>query len=236
MLDFKALLFDVGGSVFNWKDAVAPLIRQKAEKYSAAVDVEAFAMKWRVGMFVVLARLHRNEIPHCNMDDMLAIALDDLLAETPALTLDEVDKADLLQGWHQMDVWQEFPEALERLKSKFTVGILSVLSLAILVDSNKYAGVAWDAVISCEFLSKYKQQPESYLEGAALLGLKPSEICFVAVHPSDLLAAKGTGMHTAFVTPKKDSEPEFTGTPAHNPDDFDFNAADYTDLCDKLGC
>lgn len=237
MPEIKALLFDVGGSVFNWKGAITPLIELKADKCGASIDVEDFANKWRIGMFVTLGRLHKGEIPHCSMDIMLAIALDELLAGYPEFNLDTSDKADLLQGWHQMGVWEEFPEAIKRLKSKFTVAILSVLSFSTLVDSNKHSGITWDAIISCEFLSKYKQQPESYLEAAALLGLKPEQICFVAVHPSDLLSAKNTGMQTAYVTPKKGSEPEGLGLgSSYNPEDFNINADDYNDLCDKLSC
>ena len=236
MTKIKALAFDVGGSVFDWKGAVIPAVALKADKYAAEIDTDEFAMNWRLGMFMTLLRLHKGEIPHCNMDVMLRIALDELLTRHPELPLDEDDRADLMQAWHRMDVWDEFPAALERMKSKYTVFILSVLSFSIMVDSNKHAGISWDAIISCEFLKHYKQHPQSYIEGAALMGLAPEEICFVAVHPSDLLAAKKTGMKTAYVAPKAD-EPDVPGlVMAYDPDDYDFNAQTYLDLCDQLGC
>ncbi len=167
---------------------------------------------------------------------MLRIGLDELLSRHPEFPLDEADKDDLMQAWHWMGVWDEFPEALQRMKSKYTVFILSVLSFSIMVDSNKHSGITWDAIISCEFLKYYKPNPQAYIEGAQLLGLKPEDVCFVAVHPSDLLAAKKTGMKTAYVTPKA-SEPDVPGYVVdYDPDDFDFNAQNYLELCDQLGC
>ncbi len=234
----KALAFDVGGSVFDWKSSIISVIDELTKKYELDddIDPEKFAMSWRLLMFMTLGQLHKREIPNCNMDAMLKIALDKLLEQYPVLSLTHEDKADLLNAWHSMDVWDEFPVALERLKSKFTVSIISVLSMAIMVDSNKHSGLCWDAVISCEFLSCYKQKPEAYIEGAALLGLKPEEVCFVAVHPSDLLAAKKTGMKTAYVAPKG-SEPDVPGlVMEYKPEDYDFNAATYIELCEQLGC
>lgn len=193
-------------------------------------------MNWRLEMFMTLGRLHKGEIPYCNMDKMLEIALANVLERTPDLSPTADEQKRLMATWHQMDVWDEFPEALERMKSKFTVSILSVLSFGILVDSSKHAGLSWDAIISCEFPSAYKQNPAAYIEGAALLGLKPEEICFVAVHPSDILSANKVGMRTAYVAPKAD-EPDVPGLVfPYDPSDYDFNADTYLELCDKLGC
>lgn len=236
MTKIKALAFDVGGSVFDWKTAIAKVAREKLARLGSPLAAENFAMQWRLEMFKTLGRLHQGDIPSCNMDTMLEIALVEVMQSNPELVFDAVDKADLMAAWHQMDVWDEFPEALERMKTKYTVSVISVLSFAILVDSSKHAGIGWDAIISCEFLSCYKQKPEAYIEGAALIGLKPEEVCFVAVHPSDLLAAKKTGMATAYVDPKG-SEPDVPGlVMEYKPEDFNFNAETYLELCDQLGC
>jgi len=236
MAKIKALAFDVGGSVFDWKGATTPVIAQIAANHGVALDAEEFAMNWRLEMFLTLGRLHKGEIEHCNMDVMLRIGLDNLLERHPEFNPTEAEIADLMRCWHRMDCWDEFKIAIERMKTKYTVAILSVLSFSILVDSSKYAGLAWDAIISCEFLSCYKQKPEAYTEGAALLGLKPEEICFVAVHPSDILSAKKTGMRTAYVAPKAD-EPDVPGlVMPYDPNDYDFNAETYLELCDQLGC
>ena len=135
MSDIKALAFDVGGSVFDWKGAVKRAIAPLAKDHAADIDTEQFAMDWRLGMFMTLGRLHRGEIAHCNMDDMLHLALEEVLTKYPVLSLNEVEKAELMSAWHLMDAWDEFPRALDRMKSRYTVAILSVLSFAILVDS-----------------------------------------------------------------------------------------------------
>ena len=232
----RALAFDVGGSVFDWKGAVTSVVRSQAGRHGVAVDPAAIAMRWRQEMFATLGRLHRGEIAPRNMDGMLALALDEVAAAWPALPFTAGDRGELVQAWHQMDAWDEFPAALARMKTRYTTAVISVLSFAILVDSSKHAGLAWDALISCEFLEAYKPKPEAYVAGARLLGLTPEQVCFVAVHPADLLAAKATGMTTAFVTPKS-GEPDMPGlTVPHRPADHDFNAGSYAELCDLLGC
>ncbi|MEQ8348851.1 MAG: HAD-IA family hydrolase [Sneathiellaceae bacterium] len=236
MAGIKALAFDVGGSVFDWKGAVSAVARRQAGRAGVAVDAEAVAMRWRQAMFATLGRLHRGEIAPCNMDAMLAMALDEVAADFPAMPFPDAGRAELLQAWHEMDAWEEFPAALARMKTKYVTAVVSVLSFAILVDSSKHAGLAWDALISCEFLGAYKPRPEAYIAGARLLGLAPEQVCFVAVHPADLLAAKATGMTTAYVTPKS-GEPDMPGlTVPHRPAEHDFNAGSYAELCDLLGC
>ncbi len=235
MPEIKALAFDVGGSVFDWKSSVIGQVAPLAREKGLSLDPEAFAMAWRLRKFQALARVKQGAIARMNVDQILRYTLDGLLGDYPGLDLSEVEKERLLAAWHQMPVWEEFPEALERLKARYKVFVLTVLSMAIAVDCSKHNGITWDAVISCEFLSHYKPDPGAYIQGAALLGLRPEEVVMVAVHPSDIEAAQRAGMKAAFVEPKS-KEPDIPGaTHAPKYEQYDYCARDFIDLAGQLG-
>lgn len=43
----KGLLFDVGGTVFDWKNTARENIRKLADEKGRSIDSEAFADAWR---------------------------------------------------------------------------------------------------------------------------------------------------------------------------------------------
>lgn len=225
----KALTFDVGGSIFDWQTATRTALRQLASQKGVDVDDESFAFDWRRRMFETLAKVRAGDLPWQNADQLHRTVLDELADKYSGLELTEVEKDQLNDTWHQMDVWPDVPGALTRLREDYIVSILTVLSLSIAVDSSKHAGIDWDAYLSCEFLGVYKPEPEAYRKAASLLGALPGEVMMVAVHPGDLAAAARAGLKTAFVQPKL-REPGSRGDTSS----FDILAEDYTDLADQL--
>ena len=57
MRKFKALAFDAGGSVFNWKGAIAEALTMVSAQQNISIDAEAFAMEWRKQLFLVLVEV-----------------------------------------------------------------------------------------------------------------------------------------------------------------------------------
>lgn len=236
MRKYKALAFDVGGSVFNWKGAIADAITAINSDQCISVDPETFAMEWRKQLFLVLMEVRRGELEHMNVDAVLPIALQRIAPDFPSLDLNEGAVKRLLNAWHSMQAWADFPPALVRLKEKYVVMVLTILSFSIVTDSSKASGISWDGVISCEFLNHYKPEPGAYLEGCALMGFKPEEVCLVAVHPSDLMAAKAAGMGTAYSAPQL-NEPDVLGQSMPDlppPESYDYYASSFEELADMM--
>jgi len=236
MKKFQALAFDVGGSVFDWKTAITAALGDCAFAASPALDRDRFAMAWRRQMFVRLAAVKRGEAEAYSMDDILQVALGDVGAEFPDLAISAADGDRLLQAWHEMPVFPDFPPALERLKEHYKVVVLTVLSFAIVLDSSKKNAMTWDGIISCQFLDHYKVDREAYLEGCRAMRLDPSEICMVAVHPIDLMCAKDAGLGTAMVEPQL-GEPDIPGMvlpQAPKPEDYDYYAPSFAELADLM--
>ena len=225
----KALTFDVGGSIFDWQTATRRAVRALANARGATVDDAEFAMTWRRRMFEELARVRRGELSWQNADQLHRAVLDELADAYPQLELSEADRDELNRAWHRMGVWDDVPDALGKLRERYIVSILTVLSLSIVVDSSRHAGIDWDAYLSCEFLGAYKPDPAVYRAAARLLGAAPDEVMMIAVHPGDLLAAQRAGLKTGYVKPKL-WEPGTEGPT----DSFDISADGYGALARQL--
>ncbi|MCA9983145.1 MAG: HAD-IA family hydrolase [Anaerolineales bacterium] len=233
MDQIKALLFDVGGTVFDWKTTAQTQIEALASRHGAAIDSAAFADEWRAEMFRIHSQVRQGNLSWRNADAMHLGALENMTGRYPLLS--QIDRQALVKAtWHQLNAFAGAPEALNRLRSKYTVVVLTILSWASIVSSSKRAGVQWDGILSCEFLGFYKPSLEAYRRGVALLGLEPGEAMMVAAHEGDLAAAQQAGLHTAYVSvPVKDNVGEGFGTAGGH--SFDIEAPDFMALCERLG-
>ena len=229
----KGLFFDVGGTVFDWKNTIREEIQRLADEKGDVIDSEAFAIDWRGAMFRVHNRVRQGDLPWMNADEMHLRALDSMAGKYPLLS--GIDGEALVKAtWHRLRAFAGAQGAITRLRTRYTVVVLTILSWESIVSSSKAAGVQWDGILSCEFLGYYKPSLQSYRKAVRLLGLKPEEAMMVAAHEGDLAAARTAGMHTAFVkVPEEDIVSEgFGQTTAIG---FDIEAPDFEVLCQKMG-
>jgi 2-haloacid dehalogenase len=161
------------------------------------------------------------------------MALDDVLERHSALQLSGAERDDLNLVWHRLRAWPDAPEAIEAMRGRFTVVVLTVLSWAIAVDSSKAAGIEWDGILSCEFLGVYKPDKDAYLACARLLRLEPSQVMMAAAHPGDLRAAMAAGFRSAYV-PRPGERGDGNDGDLSPQADFDVNARDFPDLARQL--
>lgn len=229
----KALTFDVGGTVFDWRGTVEAEVRKLAAERGADVDIRQFATDWRVGMFAELAKVRSRELPWMNADDLHRRVLDDVLETHSALSLTPAERDELTDVWHRLKAWEDAPAAIERLRSRYAVVVLTVLSWSIAVDCSKFNGISWDGILSCEFLGDYKPDAPAYQAGIRLLRLgDPSEAMMVAAHDGDLQAAMSVGMRSAFV--HREGETSVLSAPVPNAREYDISARGFAELADKL--
>ena len=232
MDNVKGLFFDVGGTVFDWKNTAREKIQELADEKGQAIDSTAFANDWRGEMFKIHSKVRHGNLPWMNSDDMHLRALDKMASNYPLLTT--IDRMALVKStWHCLRAFAGAPEAIGRLRTKYTVVVLTILSWESIVNSSKTSKVQWDGILSCEFLGYYKPSLQAYLKGTSLLGLKPAEAMMVAAHEGDLAAAQAAGMYTAYVNvPEEDNTSEAFDQPSET--NFDIEAKDFESLCKIL--
>ncbi|MGE0600374.1 MAG: haloacid dehalogenase type II [Dehalococcoidia bacterium] len=229
----RALTFDVGGTVFDWHSTIRDEVIRLATARGMDVDAPKFANEWRAKMFELLGQVRRAELPWMNADALHRMALDEIAPKQPGFQLSAGQRDELNTVWHRLRAWPDFAGALERLRPRYTVVVLTVLSWSLVVDSSKHNGLSWDGILSCEFLGHYKPDREAYESSVSMLGLQPSQVMMVAAHPSDLRASAVAGLATAYVPrPGERGDPT---VPDRSPiPEFDVSARDFTDLANKL--
>jgi len=231
----RALVFDVFGTVVDWRSGVARDVEALAASKGVQVYAPAFADAWRAGYRPAMDRARRGEIVWTNIDGLHRSILDELLPRFGFGPVSE-DEADALnRSWHRLDPWPDVLAGLHALRTRFVISTLSNGNVALLVNMAKRAGLPWDCVLSAEMFQKYKPDPEVYTTAARLLGFTPQQVLMVAAHPSDLAAAQRSGLRTAFVL-----RPLEYGAGVPSPDHvgeqvFDIVASDFIDLATRLG-
>jgi 2-haloacid dehalogenase len=231
----KALTFDVGGTVFDWRGAIEAEIQRHSDEKGAGVDARQFATDWRVKMFQTLDRMKVGELPMLNADGIHRRVLDEVLDDHASLKLSVSERDELNQIWHRMKTWPDAVDAIHKLREAYTTTVLTVLSYAIAVDCSKFNGLNWDGIMSGEFMDHYKKDREAYQQGARLLGHKPDEVMMVATHAADLMGAKMAGLKTAYIHVEEEWIDIYpTPEPVHPLDEFDVSASSWAELVEKL--
>ncbi|MGH3120072.1 MAG: hypothetical protein ACRDND_03410, partial [Streptosporangiaceae bacterium] len=128
MEQVRALLFDVFGTVVDWRSGVIRDVTALAAEHGADIDAASFADRWRAAYRPAMNQVRTGELPWTNLDGLHRRTLDQLLAEAgrkeeggPAGSaaldgLDEAGRAWLTTCWHRLDPWPDSVAGLERLK------------------------------------------------------------------------------------------------------------------------
>jgi 2-haloacid dehalogenase len=230
----KALVFDVFGTVVDWRTSVAREVAAAARGIGVETDGFALADAWRGEYAPAMQRVARGELPWTVIDDLHRAALDALLPRFELGSLDEAARDHLNRAWHRLDPWPDSVAGLTRLKRRFVIGTLSNGNVALLVNMAKHAGLPWDVIFSAETFRAYKPDPRTYDGAAALLRLPPHEVMLVAAHNNDLAAAQARGLATAFVARPTEYGPA-QQKDLHAEGDWDVVAPDFGKLADALG-
>ena len=210
----RAMLFDVFGTCVDWRTS----IRREAERFGLPPEI---ADAWRAEYQPQLETVRSRRRPWVNLDVLHRIGLDKVLKDMD-LTIPEHERQELTLAWHRLDPWPDVVEGLTKLKGRRIIAPCSNGHIAQSTNLAKYAKLPWDAILGAEIAHAYKPDPKVYTQSVEALGLEPHEVCMVAAHRDDLIAAKAVGLQTAFVP--RPQEPE--GPPF----EADFVAWDFLEL------
>jgi 2-haloacid dehalogenase len=228
----KALIFDVFGTVVDWRGSVIREGEELGRKKNLDVDWAAFADEWRGRYAPSMDRVRRGELPWTNLDALHHASLEELLEEFEIEGLSEEEIDHLNKVWHRLDPWPDSVAGLSRLKERYVISTISNGNVALLTNMAKRAGLPWDLILSAELVRHYKPDPEAYLMAPNLLDLRPDEVMLVAAHLSDLRAAQTHGLRTAYVLRPLEWGPEGEAEPADQSSDL--VVEDLTVLAKKL--
>jgi len=195
----KALLFDVFGTIVDWRGSIVDEGAAWGRVKGLEIDWGDFADRWRAGYQPAMAKVRRGELPWTKLDDLHRVILAEVLEEFDIRGLTEAEKDDWTRVWHRLRPWPDAVPGLARLRQRYTIAPLSNGNVALLTDMAKRAGLPWDVILSAELARHYKPDRECYLTAVELLSLQPDDVMMVAAHVPDLEAARRVGLRTGFI-------------------------------------
>src|SRR5262245_41278563 len=199
MDNVQALLFDVFGTVVDWRSSlIEEMARFGADRHIVA-DWAAFAQDWRGLYQPAMEEVRSGRRPWTILDVLHRESLDKLAPRYGLTGLREADMCHIKAVVHRLQPWPDAVAGLTRLKSRYIIGTLSNGNVSLLTRMAKHGGLPWDLILGAETARAYKPLPQAYLASAELLNLAPSQVMLVAAHNGDLAAAANCGLRTAFV-------------------------------------
>lgn len=226
MTAVRALVFDVFGTLVDWRSCIAAAFRTTG----MPGEPEELADAWRARYRPILDEVNEGARPWGDFDELHLATLDDLLAER-GVDLPLAERRGLVGAWHRLDPWPDVRTGLDELRRQHVTATLSNGHLALLVDLARHGDLRFDCVLSAELARVYKPAAEAYRTAARLLGVQPGELMLVAAHPWDLRGARDAGLRTAFIDRPLEYGP---GSPAREYPDADVSAGDLHELAQRL--
>jgi len=231
----KALVFDVFGTVVDWRTSLIADFTAWGERRGIHADWTALVDGWRAVYAASMDEVRKHpERGYVILDKLHRRSLEKLVEHLAISGLNDADLHYLTMGWHRLHPWPDSVAGLSRLKTKYIIGPLSNGNVELLTEMAKFAGLPWDVILSAELFEHYKPDAETYLGAARLLCLPPDQVMMVAAHNHDLKAAQKLGLKTAFVARPTEYGPlqkyDFKAT-----GEWDIVASDFGALAGRMG-
>ena len=234
MNEIKALLFDVFGTLVDWRTCIAREAEATLAPLGVQTDWGAFADAWRAQYQPAMEAVRSGQLPFSKLDALHRRNLDVVLYDAGLGRIDEATRTRLNGAWHRLDAWPDVRDGLARLRRHYYVAPCSNGNISLMADLARRNGLNWDAILGAEVARDYKPKAVVYLASAAAFDCAPHETLMVAAHSSDLAAAAACGLRTAFIARPDEQGPGLGETAASVP--VDLSAASLTELATQLGC
>ena len=234
MKEVKALLFDVFGTLVDWRSSIATEAQETFAALGITIDGGEFADAWRDQYQPAMEEVRSGRLPFCKLDRLHRRNLEVVLKDFGLDRLDQATRANLNLAWHRLAAWPDVAEGLRRLRGSFRIAPCSNGNISLMVDLARRNGFPWDAILGAELARDYKPKPDVYLSAAAAFDCEPGETMMVAAHSSDLAAAAAAGLRTAFIA-RPDERGSGKGERVSSTP-VNLSAGSLTELADLLGC
>lgn len=231
----KALLFDVFGTVVDWRGSIKREMQRFGEYHSIDKDWEQFALDWRALYQPAMKRIREGDRGYVKLDVLHRENLQELLSDYGLENCSESQLQYINTAWHRLEPWADTLPGMYRLKRNFILGSLSNGNVALMVNMARHSSIPWDVVLGSEPTRGYKPQAHVYLDSVEMLGLEPYQCLMVAAHNDDLQAARALGLRTAYVNrPYEYAHAQTANMQAG--EEWDIICKSMTELADELKC
>jgi 2-haloacid dehalogenase len=209
----KVCMFDQYGTVVDMQtglvEVATPFLRAKGWQGNP----NSFVTWWRRTHFensMIDALLGKQHTPYREVGERSVAHVMDRAGIR--YTIDEVHG--LVDAIVRLRPFPEVPAALDRLRARYRLVVLSNGDPDMLENAKQYHGVAFEQTISVATANAFKPHVATYTKAAEIVGVRIDQVLFTANHAFDCVGAKSAGMRTAFIDRR---QRPFGATP-HQPD------------------
>jgi 2-haloacid dehalogenase len=195
-MNTRALIFDVFGTLVDWRSGIARELR--LHLHLGVEEAHALADAWRDEYQPAMEEVRAGRIGFCKLDTLHRRNLD-LVLDRFGHDADDATRRQLNLAWHRLDAWPDVTPTLHKLRERFLLAPCSNGNISLMADLARRNGWHWDAILGAEHARDYKPKPEVYLAACAAFDCAPHEVLMVAAHSSDLEAAARAGLATAHI-------------------------------------
>jgi 2-haloacid dehalogenase len=194
----KVCMFDQYGTIVDMQtglvEAATPFLRAKGWRGNP----NSFVTWWRRAHFensMIDALLHRDHAPYRAIGERsVAYVLD---RAGVSYTMDEVRA--LVDHIVRLKPFPEIPAALDRLRARYRLVVLSNGDPDMLEAAKQHHRIAFERTISVAAANSFKPHVATYTKAAEIVGVRMDEVLFIANHAFDCIGAKAAGMRAAFI-------------------------------------
>src|SRR6266566_3927715 len=114
--EVQALLFDVFGTVVDWRNGVAREVERVLKPLGYSLDWLAFADAWRAEYQPGMDEIRTGRQSFVKLDIIHRRMLDRIKPRFGLEKLDEATQAELNLAWHRLDAWKDVGPGFARLR------------------------------------------------------------------------------------------------------------------------
>ncbi|MEL7274755.1 MAG: haloacid dehalogenase type II [Pseudomonadota bacterium] len=196
LLDVDAYIFDVFGTVVDWRTSVARFVAP----FLQDIDPLTFAEEWRARYQPAMEGVRSGGRDYVALDDLHFEMLGDTLEHFGvAAEFDDATRWAMNRAWEHLDPWPDVLPGLKALRDRALIAPCSNGSIALMSRLARYAHLPWHCVLGADLARDYKPQPQVYLACCHALRLPVERVAMVAAHNDDLHAARACGLKTVFI-------------------------------------
>ena len=197
--DVRALTFDVFGTILDLTGSLTPFIDDFLKRKKFNMAATEFWFQWRSRQRIeqyqdnILLLGHSGYLETSRRAFVYTLRLN-------AIEASDQEIADFMQAWQQLSPFPDVVPALERLKEKYSLVVLSNGEPNFL-DHLVKNRISWEFgdVISVQKAGFFKPHPAVYRKAAVLMGFEVGQCLMVSSNSFDVLGARASGFQSIYV-------------------------------------
>ena len=146
----QALLFDVFGTVVDWRSGISKDFELISKKYGLKKNSKQFADDWRAEYQPSMEKVRSGIREFVKLDILHDENLKNISNNYGLEILSNEDWDWLVKSWHRLPGWKDSSKGLLRLKSKFIIASQSNGNIELILNMSKNSKLYWDMILGSE--------------------------------------------------------------------------------------